>query len=243
MIVGIYSQNPKFSFRQITVPSQRAYITYLVAGLFSIYLVSCGTSRRYYAAESGRPGAGEAIESGVASWYGPNFHGKMTANGEIYDMNAMTAAHRTLPFNSFVRVQNLDNGQSVVVRINDRGPFAKNRIIDLSRRAAGKIQMIGPGTARVRLYLVNGELADARTNNLKVATYTVQLGSYETERGALEQSRKIRNSRVEKAYLNNGDSVYRVYYGVFTDRAKAEREQKALEQQGYYGYVKQLENR
>ena len=85
----------------------------------------------------------------MASWYGPDFHGRQTANGEKYDMNAMTAAHRTLPFNTMVLVENLDNGRSVKVRINDRGPFAKGRIIDLSKAAAEKMDMIGPGTARV----------------------------------------------------------------------------------------------
>ncbi len=90
-------------------------------------------------------------EKGVASWYGPDFHDKPTANGEIYNQDAMTAAHRTLPFNTLVLVENLDNGRSVVVRVNDRGPYAKDRIIDLSKRAANEIGMIGTGTARVKL--------------------------------------------------------------------------------------------
>lgn len=220
---------------------QRALLPYCLIGFVCFYLVSCGTARRYAATGSGAR-AGEAIEKGVASWYGPNFHGKLTANGEVYDMYALTAAHRTLPFNTLVRVQNLDNGESVIVRINDRGPFAKNRIIDLSRKAASRISMLGPGTARVRLYMVEGDLQKARASNLKVATYTVQLGSFQTERGAIDKSRAIRNSRVEKAYMNNGEPVYRVYYGVFTDRERAEREQRRLQRQGYDGYVKQLEN-
>lgn len=96
-----------------------------------------------------------AIETGVASWYGPGFHGKKTANGETFNTEDFTAAHRTLPFNSQILVQNIDNGKTVEVRINDRGPFIKNRIIDLSRIAAEKIDMIRPGTANVRLYLIN----------------------------------------------------------------------------------------
>ena len=90
-------------------------------------------------------------ETGVASWYGPGFHGKSTANGERYDQSDRTAAHRTLQMPAVVRVTNLDNGMSTVVRINDRGPFARNRVIDLSRTAAQEINMIGNGTARVRL--------------------------------------------------------------------------------------------
>lgn len=90
-------------------------------------------------------------ETGVASWYGPGFHGKSTANGERYDQSDRTAAHRTLQMPAVVRVTNLDNGLSTVVRVNDRGPFARNRVIDLSRTAAQELNMIGTGTARVRL--------------------------------------------------------------------------------------------
>lgn len=90
-------------------------------------------------------------EEGTASWYGPGFHGKKTANGETYNMHAMTAAHKTLPFNSRVKVTNTSNGRSVVVRINDRGPFAHERVIDLSRTAADKLGLIKDGTCPVRV--------------------------------------------------------------------------------------------
>ncbi|PIW28605.1 MAG: septal ring lytic transglycosylase RlpA family protein [Rhodospirillales bacterium CG15_BIG_FIL_POST_REV_8_21_14_020_66_15] len=93
-------------------------------------------------------------ETGIASWYGDDFHGKNTANGESYDMNDLTAAHRTLPMPSFVRVVNLENGRSVVLRINDRGPFAKGRIIDVSRRAAQLLGFRDKGTARVRVQVM-----------------------------------------------------------------------------------------
>jgi rare lipoprotein A len=91
------------------------------------------------------------VEEGVASWYGPGFHGKATANGEIYDQNDMTAAHRTLPMPSVVRVTNLENGRSIKLRINDRGPFAQGRIIDLSRRGAQLLGFYNAGTAPVRV--------------------------------------------------------------------------------------------
>ncbi|HEV8147234.1 MAG TPA: septal ring lytic transglycosylase RlpA family protein [Bryobacteraceae bacterium] len=90
-------------------------------------------------------------ETGVASWYGNPYHGRRTASGEIFDMERLTAAHRTLPFQTEIEVTNLDNGKRVNVRITDRGPFTKGRILDLSRAAARAIDMIGPGTARVRL--------------------------------------------------------------------------------------------
>ena len=91
------------------------------------------------------------VESGVASWYGPGFHGKSTANGEAYDQSARTAAHRTLQMPSIVRVTNVDNGLSTVVRINDRGPFARSRVIDLSRTAAQELDIVRNGTAHVRI--------------------------------------------------------------------------------------------
>jgi rare lipoprotein A len=98
-------------------------------------------------------------ETGIASWYGPTFYGKRTANGELYDGNALTAAHRTLPMPVNVRVTNLENGKSLVVRVNDRGPFARGRIIDLSRRAAELLDVVQNGTARVRVtYLGRADL-------------------------------------------------------------------------------------
>lgn len=99
----------------------------------------------------------EYSETGIASWYGPNFHGKPTANGEIFDMNEVSAAHRTLPLPSVVRVTNLDNGRSLDMRVNDRGPFARGRIIDVSRRAAQLLGFYRQGIARVRVDIVADE--------------------------------------------------------------------------------------
>lgn len=95
-------------------------------------------------------------ETGIASWYGPGFHGNSTANGETYDQNELTAAHQTLPMPSYVRVTNLENGRSIVVRVNDRGPFANGRIIDMTRRGAQLLGFHQRGTARVRVQAVPG---------------------------------------------------------------------------------------
>lgn len=107
------------------------------------------------ASSGDRPSAGEFgpgwTEVGVASWYGEPYHGRRTASGEIYDMEAATGAHPTLPFGTRVRVENLENGRSAVLTINDRGPFAKDRILDVSRRIARELGMLGVGTARVRI--------------------------------------------------------------------------------------------
>ncbi|MSO65441.1 MAG: septal ring lytic transglycosylase RlpA family protein [Alphaproteobacteria bacterium] len=95
-------------------------------------------------------------ETGIASWYGPDFHGKATANGELFDQNDVTAAHKTLPLPSYARVTNLENGRSIVVRVNDRGPFVNGRVIDLSRRSAQLLAMDRQGTAKVRVRVLNG---------------------------------------------------------------------------------------
>lgn len=135
-------------------------ITILVLLLCLALLHGCGSKRgssgfspytvrgkNYYPLKSAKGYKDE----GIASWYGPGLHGKTTSSGERFNQNAMTAAHTTLPFGSKVRVTHLDSGKSVVVRINDRGPFAKDRIIDLARAAAQKIGIIGKGSGRVRV--------------------------------------------------------------------------------------------
>jgi rare lipoprotein A len=117
---------------------------------------------------------------GFASWYGGKFHGRLTSSGEVFDTNEMTAAHRTLPFGTMVKVTNLDNGRSAVVKINDRGPFVEGRIIDLSRAAAEEIDMLGQGVARVSLDIV------AFATDKEV--YAIQVGAY----GLVKNAEKAR---------------------------------------------------
>jgi rare lipoprotein A len=122
-----------------------------LALLVCLALSGCGGRKRVHLPTAARLGS---TETGVASWYGYPYHGRRAANGEIYDMEKMTAAHRTLPFGTWVRVKNLENNQTVDVRITDRGPFVKGRFLDLSRAAAASIAMIGPGTAKVRVTVI-----------------------------------------------------------------------------------------
>jgi len=129
-----------------------------------LFLVACSPAATTFPAAATLPAAASYLvtapydvpSDGVASWYGPGFVGRHTANGEIYDPGQLTAAHRSLPFNTQVRVTNLVNGMSVVVRINDRGPFKRNRVIDLSRAAAEHIGMLREGTVPVSLELLTG---------------------------------------------------------------------------------------
>ncbi len=135
--------------------------------------------------------------SGIASWYGPNFHGKLTSNGETYNMHDMTAAHKTLPMNTIVKVTNKSNGLTTVVRINDRGPFIATRIIDLSNAAAHKIKMVGAGTVPVAIEILGFQVRGKKTispkkqlksvpQEVQMANFAIQIGSFTNFNGALK---------------------------------------------------------
>ena len=129
--------------------------TVLVAVFITVALAGCAHRAHTRAVPPPpAPAVQPATETGIATWYGYPYHGRRAASGEIYDMEQMTAAHRTLPFNTRVRVFDLENGRTVEVRINDRGPFVANRVIDLSRAAARALAMLGPGSAQVRLQVL-----------------------------------------------------------------------------------------
>ena len=159
-------------------------------------------------------------EEGVASWYGHPYHGRATTSGEVYDMHKLTAAHRTLPLGTRVRVQNLSNGREVEVRINDRGPFVESRVIDLSLAAARRIAMVGPGTARVRLRVLGSSGAPAG------GFFAVQVGSFRN----LDNANRLRQSLEQEygaTFLRKYESpqglFYRVLVGRQNDLSGAER--------------------
>lgn len=183
---------------------------------------------------------GKLIDSGTASWYGPGFHGKLTANGEKFNMNDLTAAHRTLAFGTIVKVVNQDNGKSVVVRINDRGPYAKNRVIDLSKKAAKQLDMIGPGTAKVSIYQISNT-DNSRVTDVKTPHYTVQVGSYDSYQSAKSFSQKLDGIDIVKVKVD-GATLYRLYFGKFTQKSSAEAARQELAIKGISGFVKQMEN-
>ena len=161
--------------------------------------------------------AGQFLGEGIASWYGPPFNGRRASNGEIYDMYKFTAAHRTLAFNAIVRVTNLTNGKQVDVRITDRGPFVGNRIIDLSLAAARALDMVGPGTAHVRLELVSGQTET-------VGFFAVQVGAFQNEENAERLKSRLSQTYspviVHKDELPTG-TFYRVRVGRLPSEAAA----------------------
>jgi rare lipoprotein A len=166
-------------------------------------------------------------ETGRASWYGHPYHGRQAADGEIYDMETMVAAHRTLPFNTWVRVYDLDNNKTVEVRIIDRGPFVDGRIIDLSHAAAQAIDMVGPGTANVRMEVI------AVPAGVAPAIYVVQVGAFQdraiAERIQAQLAEHYGQTRVMQRRENPG--VWRVLVGnePSLDAANALRERIELE--------------
>ncbi|HQT00226.1 MAG: hypothetical protein B7Y26_05995 [Hydrogenophilales bacterium 16-64-46] len=158
-------------------------------------------------------------EEGLASWYGRRFHGKKTASGELYDMYAMTAAHPTLPIPSYARVTALGSGKSVVVRINDRGPFHSKRIIDLSYTAAHKLGYVGAGSARVRVESLDPAAYDTQGEALAGGLY-LQLGAFSREKNARALRDRVRNALEltdEQTRLVLTGALHRVQIGPYPD--------------------------
>ena len=185
------------------------------------------------------------VQTGVASWYGKDFHGKNTSNGEIYDMNAMTAAHKTLPLGVYVKVYNKDNGREAIVRVNDRGPFVKGRIIDLSYGAAKKLGVDVAGTAPVRIealgYRVSGPAGREEYSsqvNYDAGNYTVQVGAFKDYQNAVRLSEEMKKavgfSEIHPAMVY-GELFYRVYAGKHTSLKSAEAAETSFSGQGYPG--------
>ncbi len=183
------------------------------------------------------------FEEGIASWYGKDFHGKRTSNGEIYDMHKPTAAHKTLPLGVYVKVKNLANGREAVARINDRGPFVRGRIIDLSYALAKDLGVIGPGTAPVRIEALgfrqsdrSGHVTYRQPASYSVGSYAVQIGAFTVRDNADRLAAQIK-SRYGYAGVQAsrvGDRLfYRVRAGRYSSLQAAETACAEFEKDGY----------
>lgn len=174
------------------------------------------------------------VITGQASWYGPKFHGRTTSNHEIFDMYDMTAAHKSLPFGTYVMVTNLDNGRSVKVRINDRGPFIRGRVIDLSYAAAKVLGMVGTGVVPARIEILSDISVDADGQR-----FAVQVGAF-----VVKENAEALKSRLDKKYNNVYISQFktpnRVYYRVrlyFDSRSDALKTAKSLQKQEFDVFI------
>jgi rare lipoprotein A len=184
-------------------------------------------------------------EKGNASWYGKKFHGRKTSNGETYNMYAMTAAHKTLPMGTWVKVYNLDNHKEVTLRVNDRGPFVTGRIIDLSYTGAKKIGMVGPGTARVRVTALGKATSYSKKTNEPVAfkpldywkgNFTVQVGSFKVKTNAEDYRKKLANTYLNAHFIRYEDyrgHFYRVRIGRFDNLKDAVQFSEKLMTEGF----------
>lgn len=188
------------------------------------------------------PHADNFIQRGKASWYGKKFHGRKTSSGEIYDMYSISAAHKTLPFGTKVRVHNLDNNKKIDIRINDRGPFARGRIIDLSYAAAKEIGIVGPGTAYVEISAIdcNSQPSGKKKNDFAVdfftGNFTIQVGAFSDFNNAARLKSKL-DQRFRNAHIslvsNGCETMYRVRVGRCSSLAQAEKYENVLMQKGF----------
>lgn len=175
-------------------------------------------------------------EEGVASWYGSKFHGRRTSSGEPYDMHLATAAHKSLPLPTYAEVTNLDNGRSVIVKINDRGPFKDKRIIDMSYGAALRLGMTGTGTARVTVRAIDvehggsqGVVTTAGLNPVRIqdadavpSETWLQLGAYGREQGARDMARRLEQAGLHPVTVNDAENLFRVWLGPFSSDSEVE---------------------
>lgn len=180
-------------------------------------------------------------QKGIASWYGDYFHGRKTSNAETYNMYEMTAAHKTLPMNTILLVRNLENNTEIVVRVNDRGPFVRGRIIDLSYTAAKKLDIVGKGTARVHLTALGDakkESADLKrmAKNFYIGEFYIQIGSFANRNNARRLQQRFTqagHTTLIQKYYGPGKIYHRVHVYVGKTLKGAEQQRKILESRGY----------
>jgi rare lipoprotein A len=212
--------------------SQRHIVLVVTIGL--LLVSGCGR-RKVRTAKPPRIGA---TENGIASWYGHPYHGRRAANGEIYDMEKLTAAHRTLPFDTWVRVRNMKNQRTVDVRIQDRGPFIDGRIIDLSRAAARQIDMIGPGLAQVRLTII----APPRHPEVQPELFAVQTGAFRDKARADAMRQAMERFGPVRLIERRGEGVvWRVLVGERETQADAEMLAGSIRESGADAFVVRLD--
>ncbi len=191
------------------------------------------------------PSADGYKQQGLASWYGKAFHGRSTSNGETYDMYAMTAAHKTLPMNTMLLVKNFENNRKAVVRVNDRGPFVRGRIIDLSYRSAQRLGVLNNGTARVQIVALaegtiaaQGEPPSLVYKDLSVGEFYVQIGAFAQKINAIKLQKRFTDAghtTVIQKYFGPQSIFYRVQVYAGKTLLNAQRSEKALLDSGYVG--------
>ena len=217
------------SSKRSSAESRIHWPTRAAAVVVALLLLATGCLHRRHHPKRPQGGAPPKIvqnELGIASWYGHPFHGRPTASGEIFNMHDLTAAHRTLPFGTRVRVHDLDNGRDVEVRINDRGPFVKGRIIDLSNGAAKSMQMIGAGIAHVRLEVL--DLPAPGTPGAIPGIFAVQVGSFKDPERAKRLAAIIEQNHFGQVVIVSFDRGDAIFYRVRVGNESSQDDAEAL---------------
>lgn len=180
-------------------------------------------------------------EKGKASWYGTKFHGHLTSNGEVYDMYSMTAAHKTLPLPSYVKVTNVDNGKTAIVRVNDRGPFHTGRIIDLSYAAAYKLGVLQTGTANVEIAVISADKNITSDDKAAQQQYYIQVSSSQNENNARTLAKNLSQTLSVRSFVDTVDGSHRVFLGPFVDYSLTQESLERVKSLGYQtAFVKKL---
>ncbi|MEE8185955.1 MAG: septal ring lytic transglycosylase RlpA family protein [Thermodesulfobacteriota bacterium] len=227
----------------------------LIFSLFIIsFLIGCTTAPKHISKDGKKPGTQRPykvkgkwytplssskgyVKRGIASWYGRDFHGRKTSNGEVYNMYSMTAAHKTLPLDTYVKVTRLDNNKSVTVRINDRGPFVRGRIIDLSYKAANKLDMADEGTSKVVIEALGKKVGDTYVvRDYNRGSFTLQVGAFKVKSNALrlkERLNRTHGSTTIQKYNTYSETFYRVRVGNYSELVEAERARNSFEKMGF----------
>lgn len=206
----------------------------------ALFVFSCAGPRRAGYYKEGY------TERGLASWYGKDFHGRKTANGEVYDMYMLTAAHKTLPLGVYARVTNLENGKEVKVKVNDRGPFIRGRFLDLSYGAAKELGMVEAGVGRVELEIIGNvpyQTAKGKASAGRVSStglFTIQVGAF-VERENAARLKSLLEARYKDVYIasyeTNLQKFYRVRVGAFENEKDALKVADELEAQNYTIFI------
>jgi rare lipoprotein A len=178
-------------------------------------------------------------EKGKASWYGKKFHGHLTSNGEIYDMYSMSAAHKTLPIPSYVKVTNTDNGKTTIVRINDRGPFHEGRIIDLSYAAAYKLDVLRTGTANVEIEVISITIPTDANKKTALPQFIIQVATSPHADRTKKLAKVLGEKLTVATFLQPNDGNYRLMLGPFHDYALTQEKLEQVKLMGYpSAYIK-----
>ena len=243
-------KNIKFIFFQ---NNYKIFKNYLILLIFTTFFASCtSTTKQGFIIPQNWQKPSKAYRfidvqytreqmDGVSSWYGPNFHGKKTANGETYNQNGFTVAHRILPMNTIIKITNLENGKRVISRVNDRGPYKKNRILDVTKKIAKELGFLNKGTARVKLDII--AYPKSYNPKLGIKPYkqkVVQLIAYKNKNNAIKNARKIKNNlQPIPIFLDQPQKgEFHIVSGPFNSDKKANLVASYIKKKGYQSFIR-----